>query len=261
MTGRGLWIAVAAAAVFLIGALSVLAWRRKERDMRPVWMGMLGFLGFAVIAESFFELICFTALGPVTRALNASFARLIVFSCLCAGLFEESGRLWIYRTGLADREERAVAAGYAIGHYAAEIVAFCLWPLLSRPPAVFGASEAGLFIAERALACLGHAALSVLVWEAFKKGKKGLFFLAIFLHALCDAPIGMLKYGLLQPLLARTLFACGVTVLFLFALRYWQKMPRGIMIKKGAESSDLLCEGEDHENVLQEQEDKEIQGV
>ncbi|MCR4804877.1 MAG: YhfC family intramembrane metalloprotease, partial [Clostridia bacterium] len=129
MTDRELWIAVAAAAVFLMGALSVLAWRRREKDMRPVWMGMLGFLGFAVIAESFFELICFTALGPVTRALNASFARLIAFSCLCAGLFEECGRWWIYRNGLAAYRGRAVAAGYAIGHFSAEIVAFCLWPL------------------------------------------------------------------------------------------------------------------------------------
>jgi uncharacterized membrane protein YhfC len=230
MTDRIIWLSVAGGCTFLMGLLPVLIWHRKERDMRPVWLGMTGFLCFAVIAESFFQLLCFTALGPVSRALNASPWRLIAFSCLCAGLFEECGRLWIFRTGLSTWKGRGVAGGYAIGHIAMEIAAFCLWPLLSRPPVLFGAAEAELYIAERAMACMGHAALSVLVWKACSDGKKSLVAWAVILHALCDLPLGMLKYGLLEPVPARALFAGGVTVLFLFSLRYWQTMPPGVII-------------------------------
>ena len=155
MTGRLFWLILAGVCAFLMGALPIAVWRRKERNMRPVWMGMRGFFCFAVIAESFFQLICFTA--PATAFLRRSPVRLIMFSCLCAGLFEECGRHWIYQNGLAAYRGRAVAVGYAIGHFSAEIVAFCLWPLISRPDAVFGAAEAALFLAERAAACAAES--------------------------------------------------------------------------------------------------------
>ena len=246
MTGRVFWIALAICVVTIMGILPLLLWRRKILPGKPLAMGALGFLAFAVIAESFFQMVCFSALGKASDALNALPWRLIAFSCLCAGLFEECGRFWIYRNGLASWRGRGTAVGYAIGHFAAELAIFTLWPLLSRPPAVFGGAECALLICERFFACAGHTALSVLVWKAFREDRKELLAAAIALHALCDSPLGMLNYGLLGPVFSRALFALGVTLIFLIALTCWQTMPAGVMMDE-----ETGREGEDRD-ALQE---------
>ena len=228
---RAVWISFACAVVCLIPLLSGLLWKRRIGNMRPVWMGMLGFFAFSAIVETVFVALCLSSLGPVTAFLNASPVRLIVFSCLCAALFEEWGRYWIYQSGLPQCEGRAIPIGYAIGHFGAEIVILTVYPLLSRTPEVFGALQAGIVIWERAVACAGHTALSVLVWYAYSRRKKKPLFAAILLHALCDVPLGMLRYGLTGQFRAELGFSLGVAVLATFAFRYWRKLPEGAMIK------------------------------
>ena len=148
-----------------------------------------------------------------------------------AGFFEEWGRYWIYSNGLQHCEGRGVPIGYAIGHFGAEIVILTVYPLLSRAPELFGAVQAGVVIYERIVACAGHTALSILVWDAFcRRDKKRLAF-AVLIHAVCDAPLGMLRYGLLPQGPAELLFGAFVTVLCILALRTWRKMPAGAIIR------------------------------
>ena len=225
------WIACTCIAVCLIPLVSGLVWRKKYRQMRPVWMGVLGFFAFAAIAEMLFVMLCLSALGPVSRALNASPARLVVFSCLCAAIFEECGRMIVYRSGLAQCKGRSVATGYAIGHFGAEILLLTVWPLLSRAAEGFGALQAGVTVYERLVACAGHTALSVLVWYAFREKKPGALVLAIALHAVCDAPVGMLRYGLIGQGASDLWFGLLVAVLCLIAIQWWRKMPVGAIIK------------------------------
>ena len=228
---RGFWIGLACFAVCLIPLISGLLWRKRIGAMRPVGFGVLGFFAFSAVVETVFVTLFLTALGPVTKALNASPVRLIVFSCLCAGFFEEWGRYWIYRNGLQHCEGRLVPVGYAIGHFGAEIVILTVYPLLSRAAASFGAAQAGIVIYERIVACAGHTALSILVWDAFcRRDKKRLAF-AVLIHAVCDAPLGMLRYGLLPQGPAELLFGAFVTVLCILALRTWRKMPAGAIIR------------------------------
>ena len=229
---RTFWIAAACAAVCLIPLVSGLLWRGKYQKMRPVWMGMLGFVAFAAIAEMLFVMLVLSSLGPVSRAVNASPVRLVVFSCLCAGIFEECGRYLVYRSGLSQCSGRSVATGYAIGHFGAEIIILTVWPLLSRAPESYGAMQACLTVWERIAACAGHTALSVLVWYAFREKRPGVLILAIALHAACDAPMGMLRYGQTGTGTAQFLFALFIAILCVIALGYWRKMPAGAMIKE-----------------------------
>ena len=164
---RAFWIGLSCVAVCLIPLICGAVWRKSAGAMRPVGFGILGFFAFSAIVETVFVLFFLSAAGPVTRALNASPLRLVVFSCLCAGFFEEWGRYWIYSNGLQHCEGRGVPIGYAIGHFGAEIVILTVYPLLSRAPELFGAVQAGVVIYERIVACAGHTALSILVWDAF----------------------------------------------------------------------------------------------
>ncbi len=228
---RTLWIVLACIAVCLIPLCAGLLWRGRYGRMRPVWMGVLGFFAFAGIAEMLFVMLVLSALGPVSRAVNASPVRLVVFSCLCAGIFEECGRYAIFQTGLSKCGGRSVAAGYAAGHFGAEILMLTVWPLLSNAPDVYGAVQAGITVYERAVACAGHTALSVLVWYAFCEKKPAVLVLAVLLHAACDAPLGMFRYGLTGQPSAEVFFGLFVTVLCLIALGYWKRMPAGAMIR------------------------------
>lgn len=228
---RAFWIGAACAAVCLIPFCCALLWKKRIGDMRPVWMGMLGFFAFAAIAETVFVALCLSALGPVTRFLNGSPYRLILFSCLCAGAFEEIGRYQIFRMGLPHCEGRAVAAGYAVGHFGTEIVVLTVYPLLSRAPELFGAVQAGIVVWERIAACMGHTALSVLVWTAFCRKDRKLLIFAVLIHAVCDAPLGMLRYGLLGEGIAEALFGIFVGILCLTAWRVWRRQPAGAIIR------------------------------
>ena len=210
---RTFWIACACVSTCLIPVIAGWIWRRKYQKMRPVWMGVLGFFAFAGIAEMLFVMLCLSALGPVSRALNANTLRLVVFSCLCAGLFEEAGR-------------------YAIGHFGVEILVLTVWPLLSRSPEAFGLAQAALTLWERLAACAGHTALSVLVWYAFCEKKPGVLVLAVALHAVCDAPLGFLRYGAMGTGLAEVLFAVFIVILGIIAFGYWRKLPGGAMIRE-----------------------------
>ena len=77
---------------------------------------------------------------------------------------------------------------------------------------------------ERLAACAGHTALSVLVWYAFCEKKPRVLVLAIALHAVCDAPLGFLRYGAMETGLAEVLFAVFVAILGIVAFGYWRKM-------------------------------------
>ena len=228
---RTFWIALTCVTVCLIPLTAGLLWRRRYERMRPVWMGVLGFFAFAGIAEMLFVMLVLSSLGPVSNALNARPAALVAFSCLCAGIFEEVGRFLICRTGLSHCSGRSVATGYATGHFGAEILMLTVWPLLSRAPELFGAAQAGIAVYERAVACAGHTALSVLVWYAFCEKRPGVLVLAIALHAVCDAPLGMFRYRLTGQTAAEVFFGAFVTVLCLIAYRYWKKLPAGAMIR------------------------------
>ena len=128
---RAFWIGLSCVAVCLIPLICGAVWRKRVGAMRPVGFGILGFFAFSAIVETVFVLFFLSAAGAVTRALNASPLRLVVFSCLCAGFFEEWGRYWIYSNGLQHCEGRGVPIGYAIGHFGAELLSVHLDPDLA----------------------------------------------------------------------------------------------------------------------------------
>lgn len=221
------WFAATVTALCLLPACCFALWKKKYGALKPLWLGVLGFFAFAAVAEWFFSYL-FMGVIPFTRAfLTADSLRLVVFSCFMAGIFEETGRLWIFKNCFQDMEGRDAAAGYAIGHFGVEIIILTLIPLVLNIPEVWSFSHFAYCLAERLVACLGHTALSTIVWEGVCSGRKSNLILAVLIHALCDAPLGLYNYGYLGHFEAELAFAFLVFCLVLIGLYYRRKLPVG----------------------------------
>lgn len=218
------------AVLCLIPAACLGLWMAKYKDFRPAGFGILSFFAFSAICEWFFSYL-FMLVVPFTRAfLTADPMRLVVFSCLMAGGFEEFGRMWIYKNGLAAYSGRDTAVGYAIGHFGVEIIILTVIPLLVNTPAEFGSQDMAYYIIERIVACCGHTALSTMVWHAFSAKQIKTAWLAFAVHAVCDSPLGLYKYGFLDHFHAELYFAALVAVLCVLGIIYRRKLPEGMSV-------------------------------
>ncbi len=223
-----------AAALLICGiaASCTLVWRRKFRDMKPVWMGALGFFAFAGIAESLCHLLVLDAIAPFREFFAADAMRKVIYTSLAAALFEENGRRLIYSLGLGEYFGRASAVGYSVGHFSAEMLIFTVWRLLSAAPADYSTADLLISIAGRLIAACGHTALSILVWRSFREKRSVFFVLALTAHTVCDFPLGLARYGFMTETAAGVAFTILVTVLCFLAASSWQNMPKGLIIKE-----------------------------
>ena len=192
---------------------------RKKADILPFFVGCLIMLVFALVLESaMHQAVLSSPLGALIQGNTLLYA---LYGGLAAGFFEETGRLFAFKTLLRKRMDKdANALMYGAGHGGFESVLLIgmtminnlIWTELinSGNTAVLTGSLTGEALAqveasiqtlietqpldflmggiERLFAIALHISLSVLVWFAVKKkGKFYLFPMAILIHALVDA--------------------------------------------------------------------------
>ena len=220
--------------------LGLLLWWKK-RSGAPVWCfvaGALCFLLFAMGLEQILHSVCLVSDNAVSRFLNASPAAYMVYGALAAGLFEETGRLFGFKLLLKKHREKACAVAYGIGHggieaflvmgisYLVYFLASCGVPIgpgetaeaiLSAAQSIpFSTTLIAMF--ERLSAVMAHIGLSMLVFcAARERGKFGLYPLAIFFHALLDAPAALYQRGVVTSVwvVEGFAFAAGLAYLLL----------------------------------------------
>lgn len=191
---------------------------RKRADILPFFAGCLTMFVFALVLESVMHQAVLSS--PAGALIQGNTLLYAVYGGLAAGLFEETGRLFAFKTLLRKRMGKdANALMYGAGHGGFESVVLVgltmmnnlIWTELinSGNTAVLTAGLTGEALAqveasiqtlittepldflmggvERLFAIALHISLSVLVWFAVKeKGRFYLYPMAILIHALVD---------------------------------------------------------------------------
>lgn len=205
-TGTLLLMGVIAALTAIV-PLGVMAFLRgRGGRWRDFLVGAGTFFLFALVLEQILHTLVFTSpLGPV---LQGNIWLYGLYGGLAAGVFEEAGRFAAFKLVLRERREPVSALSCGIGHGGCEAllllgvtyvnnIVICLTaasggdlaPELASAAESLAAIPAATFLMagfERVVAVALHMALSVLVFAAVRRGRRGLFPLAILLHALAD---------------------------------------------------------------------------
>lgn len=230
MVGTTAYIAfglMIAAGLILPTVLCIWWLKTHHEKFTSVLTGAMTFLIFALVLESIVHSIVFM----VFPGIRDNVVAYMLYGALMAGIFEETGRYLAYKLVLKKRTNRETAISYGIGHGGFEAVYILAAtginnfvyagiinagqfpalldqlkaaghdtsPIESLPEqlAAFGIADIGLPILERVFAVMFHIALSILVFYAVKNGKIWMYFLAVILHALLDAPAALYQQGVI----------------------------------------------------------------
>lgn len=215
----------------LLPVILLIVWHKKTgARLLPALIGAIVFPIFALGLE---QLLHAVVLKQPIMQTNAFLY--VVYGCLAAGLFEETGRLVAFRFLLRKHRGRETAVTYGIGHGGIEailtagvsmsilLIAAILLAggngqsltnlfgaptaqtvasmLTSAAPAMFMVS--GL---ERVIAISLHISLSVFVFKAVTEKKPAYYFMAILFHASVNSFAALYQIGVLRNILLSELF-------------------------------------------------------
>ena len=221
---------------------------RHDLPMFPFVTGAFCFLLFALGLEQVLHTFCIVRDNPVSRAIQANPWLYVIYGCLAAGIFEETGRLFGFRVLLRNYKEKEISVAYGIGHGGIETIlslglTYLLLSLVSlgvtmgSPEAnaplleslqAATAGEMSLAMLERISAMMMHIGLSILVFIAVRDSSRfWLYPAAIGLHALADFAVGMYQVKILNSisLVEAIAFVCGLGILG-FGAALYQKMEK-----------------------------------
>lgn len=208
----------------------ILLKRRTGRGIRAALVGALCFVVFAGVLEALLHALVL----PLVIKIPWLY---VLYGCLAAGVFEETGRL----AGLhflckksGPESTLATGLGYGIGHGGIEAIlvagigslanlAFVISyfagesPALQKTAEIMMTTPAFLFWLggfERVFALVLQIALSVLMWMVVTKRLPFWFYpVAIALHALADVSAAMMQVGLIDSMLLAEGYVAVVAVL------------------------------------------------
>ena len=225
---------------FVAPLVLAIAWIKKTKEKkRKVLFGALAFFFFVIFMEKPIQnvLLFPSAMNlPEHAASQFISARPILWAFLVGffpGVFEETGRLVIFKTALKEYKNRETSISYGIGHGGFEVmfilgmtyVSYLVYAYMinsgefgnmieqvravapdqveqgyaiAEQLASFSVGDLLINIVERVFAVLYHIGASILVFYAGKdKMKFMLYPLAIALHTLLDGLVGLNLAGVL----------------------------------------------------------------
>ena len=200
----------------------LIYWKKRSNlSMFPFTIGGVCYLLFAMGLEQLVHVIFIGMIPPISDAILSNSWLYVLYGCIAAGLVEETGRYFGFRILLQNYPERETSVAYGIGHGGLETILTLGLTygilLLTIRGAAFGdaegnaalidyinsltVSEACLTTLERVAAMMMHIGLSIFVFTAVHQKKQAyLFPLAIVLHALAAAPLGLYQLELMSNL-------------------------------------------------------------
>ena len=192
--------------------------RAKERWTTVLWGALTWFL-FAGVLESLPKLLLFNPNTALGQKVLGSTVLFVVCGALLAAIFEETGRLIIFKTVLRERTHRETGLFHGIGHGGCE-AALILVSLAAAAVPLVGWLPA---IGERCFAVLLHIALSITVFYGVKHHKIGFYFLAMLWHFLFDVPAALYQAGKLALAPTEVVFATFSVLVFGWAFFFLYK--------------------------------------
>ncbi len=228
--------------------------RKTKADTAPFFIGCLTFLVFAMILESgFHNFMLGTSVGRKISTIPLYYA---VYGGICAGLFEEFGRLIAFKTVMkryTRKDDNALM--YGAGHGGLEAMMILGLSMLNNISYSLNINDGKLekikegmqpevlaslqnivnqlvstpswqFLlggVERITACLLQIALSLLVWVAVTKKDKFYFFpLAILIHFLVDTISVILAMNGINIILVEVMIIVMTAASAFFAWNVWK---------------------------------------
>lgn len=270
MIGTTAYIAfglMTAAGLILPTVLCIWWLKTRHEKFTSVLTGAMTFLIFALVLESIVHSIVFM----VFPGIKDNVVAYMLYGALMAGIFEETGRFLAYKLVLKKRTNRETAISYGIGHGGFEAVYILAAtginnfvyagiinagqfpalldqlkaagqdtsPIESLPEqlAAFGIADIGLPILERVFAVMFHIALSILVFYAVKNGKIWMYFLAVILHALLDAPAALYQQGVIGIAATEVCLALfsivTFVIIYVFLYKRDKEVGEGVQVHNG----------------------------
>jgi len=270
MVGTTAYIAfglMIAAGLILPTVLCIWWLKTRHEKFTSVLTGAMTFLIFALVLESIVHSIVFM----VFPGIKDNVVAYMLYGALMAGVFEETGRFLAYKLVLKKRTNRETAISYGIGHGGFEAVYILAAtginnfvyagiinagqfpalldqlkaagqdtsPIESLPEqlAAFGIADIGLPILERVFAVMFHIALSILVFYAVKNGKIWMYFLAVILHALLDAPAALYQQGVIGIAATEVCLALfsivTFVIIYVFLYKRDKEVGEGVQVHNG----------------------------
>lgn len=232
---------------FLLPIAALVIWKKKTGiTFFPFLAGALCFMLFAMGLEQLLHGIFLAEGNPVSQTIMGTPWLYVLYGCLSAGIFEETGRLFGFKLLLRNYPEKETSVAYGIGHGGIESIltlglSYLILSLVKLGITIGDAeaeamlldsigtvtwSSALLAMLERVSAMTLHIGLSILVFAAAnREGKKYLYPAAIVLHALADVPAALYQTGILKsiPLVEGIALLCAVCIL-LFGTMIYRKM-------------------------------------
>ncbi len=109
---------------FLMPIAVIVIWKLKTRQpLKPFFIGALTFVLFALVLETIPKYPLFITKNPVSEAINASPLLYTLVGCALAGIFEETGRFFAFKTMLKNNKDGRTSVTYGIGHGGIEVMA------------------------------------------------------------------------------------------------------------------------------------------
>lgn len=270
MVGTTAYIAfglMTAAGLILPTVLCIWWLKTRHEKFTSVLTGAMTFLIFALVLESIVHSIVFM----VFPGIRDNVVAYMLYGAMMAGIFEETGRFLAYKLVLKKRTNRETAISYGIGHGGFEAVYILAAtginnfvyagiinagqfpalldqlkaagqdtsPIESLPEqlAAFGIADIGLPILERVFAVMFHIALSILVFYAVKNGKIWMYFLAVILHALLDAPAALYQQGVIGIAATEVCLALfsivTFVIIYVFLYKRDKEVGEGVQVHNG----------------------------
>ena len=252
----GAGIMIAGGIVLPVG--TCIWWLKTRKDrLSTVLAGAATWFLFAMILESVPKLLLFNPSTSIGKTVIDNVALYTVFGALLAGVFEETGRLVAFKTVLRNRTNKETGISHGIGHGGFEAmflmgvsgVQFMVFAVMINngtfqtlidQAAAGGADISGLEalpaelmkitpligalnIFERAVSMLLHVGLSVLVFNAVKRSKISLYFIAVAAHTLIDVPAALYQKDVLNIYVVEALFAVVSVAFFVTVYRTFYK--------------------------------------
>lgn len=209
-------IIFAAVFAFLLPIGALIWWKKKSGEkLWPFIAGAIIFTAFAMGLEQILHYFCLISDNPVSRVISGNVPLYALYGGLAAGIFEECGRFFGFKTLLRNHNEREVSIAYGIGHGGIEVIlilgmAYVFYSLFALGVPMGDAATEELMAQnlasiqpavtltaclERVIAMALHVGLSMIVFKAARGGGIKWLFIAIAIHAITDIPAVFCQQG------------------------------------------------------------------
>ena len=232
----------------------------KKEKVTTVLIGAATWFVFAIILESLPKLLLFNPATSIGKTVSANVLLYTILGALLAGIFEETGRLIVFKTVLKNRTNKETGISHGLGHGGFEAVflmgiagvQYIVYAVMintgtfdtiidqaSATGADVSALEAlpaqlmaitpvtGLLtMGERVFAMLLHVGLSIMVFHAVRDRRISLYWEAMLLHMFFDVPAALYQQGVLSLYVVEAMIAVYSIAFFVIIYRGMYKGER-----------------------------------